>query len=164
MKTILNTAIGVLASFAITGCQCHTRQEPAAEPRAMMGEYRNELRTDDLAMANVYFEYDRSDLTSESMTTLQRNADWLRTNSSVDVRISGNADERGTNQYNVRLGTRRAAAAATYLGSLGIASERISTISNGEEKPIDSDHNEFAWAKNRRVELKAMGQAARSSE
>lgn len=104
----------------------------------------------------VYFEFDQATLTDLSKDTLVRNADWLRANPDVRVQVEGNADERGTPEYNLALGERRAESVKSYLTSLGIDSNRLVTISYGEERPVDSGQSEDAWAKNRRVDFKAM--------
>ena len=102
---------------------------------------------------NIYFAFDKSDLTGESKATLKKKADWLKANSGLSVRIAGHCDERGTNEYNLALGERRAHAAKKFIMALGISGNRISTISYGEERPADPAHNEGAWAKNRRDEF-----------
>jgi peptidoglycan-associated lipoprotein len=102
----------------------------------------------------IYFDYDKADLKPESQTTLENKAKFLNANPSYSLRIEGNCDERGTNEYNLALGERRADAAKNFLSSLGISANRITTISYGEEKPVDPAHNEAAWAKNRRDEFK----------
>lgn len=99
----------------------------------------------------VFFEFDRSDLTAEARTTLERQAFWLRKYPSVTVSIEGHADERGTREYNLALGERRASSARDYLVSLGIDPSRLSTISYGEERPAVVGSNEEAWAQNRRA-------------
>ncbi len=104
----------------------------------------------------VFFEFDQATLTDAAKETLVRDANWLRTNADVRVQVEGNADERGTPEYNLALGERRAAAVKSYLASLGIDNSRLVTISYGEERPADSGHSEDAWAKNRRVDFKAM--------
>lgn len=98
----------------------------------------------------IYFDFDKSDLTPEAKAMLEKMANWLNVNSSFLLTIDGNCDERGTNEYNLALGERRAHAAKRFLADLGISEDRISTISYGEERPVDSGHNEEAWAKNRR--------------
>jgi OOP family OmpA-OmpF porin len=98
----------------------------------------------------VYFDYDKYDLKAESRETLKNHADWLAKNPDKKVMIEGNCDERGTNEYNMALGQRRAEAAAKYLNTLGISAGRISTISYGEDKPICKESTEECWAKNRR--------------
>ena len=100
---------------------------------------------------DIYFEFDRSDLLPSAQDVLRKKAAWLRVNSDVSVFIEGHCDERGTNEYNLALGDRRAESAKSFLVNLGIASSRLTTISYGEEKPADFGHNEEAWAKNRRA-------------
>ena len=98
---------------------------------------------------NIYFAFDRSDLTDESKSALREKGNWLRANGDYSVNISGNCDERGTAEYNLALGERRAHAAKKFLMALGISENRLATISYGEERPVDPGHNEEAWAKNR---------------
>ncbi len=99
----------------------------------------------------VYFPFDSSILTTEASEALKSNAAYLRDNPSVQVQIEGHCDERGTVEYNLALGERRARAAKTQLKKLGIEDRRLSTISYGKERPSDSGHDETAWAKNRRA-------------
>jgi peptidoglycan-associated lipoprotein len=99
---------------------------------------------------NIYFEFDKSTLTPMAQDTLMRHAAWLRDNPAVTVTIEGHADERGTNEYNLALGDRRADSAKAFLVDLGIASSRLTTISYGEERPLCMQQNEECWAKNRR--------------
>jgi len=100
---------------------------------------------------DIYFDYDDSSLKSAAQTVLQRKAVWLRNNPEVAVLLEGHCDERGTTEYNLALGDRRANSAKTFLLDMGIDSSRMRTISYGEEMPVDRAHNEEAWAKNRRV-------------
>jgi peptidoglycan-associated lipoprotein len=100
-----------------------------------------------------YFDFDRSELKPRARTILSGHARYLRENRSVRVRIEGHTDERGTREYNLALGERRATAVSEYLQSLGVRSSQLSTVSYGEERPVDPGHNESAWAKNRRAEL-----------
>lgn len=104
----------------------------------------------------IYFEFDQATLSDLTKDTLVRNAEWLRTNPDTRIQVEGNADERGTPEYNLALGERRAEAVKSYLSSLGIDRSRLVTISYGEERPADSGQGEDAWAKNRRVDFKAM--------
>jgi peptidoglycan-associated lipoprotein len=104
----------------------------------------------------IYFEFDQATLSDLAKDTLVRNAEWLRANADARVQVEGNADERGTPEYNLALGERRAEAVKSYLNSLGVDRGRLVTISYGEERPADSGHGEDAWAKNRRVDFKAM--------
>jgi peptidoglycan-associated lipoprotein len=102
----------------------------------------------------VYFDYDKSDLKPAARATLEKKAGWLRANAQFKLKVEGNCDERGTVEYNLALGERRAKAAVKYLNALGIAADRMTTVSYGEERPADPGHNEAAWSKNRRDEFK----------
>ena len=104
----------------------------------------------------VFFATNESILTTASRETLRKQAAWLRENSSVTVVIEGHADERGTREYNLALGERRANAAKDYLMTYGISSNRMSVLSYGKERPVDSGSTPLAWSKNRRsVTVKA---------
>jgi peptidoglycan-associated lipoprotein len=98
----------------------------------------------------IHFEFDKSRLLPEAKAILRVKAEWLKANPEARAIIEGHCDERGTNEYNLALGDRRAQSAKTYLVDLGIAAERLTCISYGEERPLDPGHNEAAWAKNRR--------------
>jgi peptidoglycan-associated lipoprotein len=100
---------------------------------------------------NVYFDFDTSTLDDKAQDVLKKKAEWLQDNPNAKIIIEGNCDERGTNAYNLALGERRAESVKTFLENLGIAASRMTTISYGEEKPVDPGHNEAAWAKNRRA-------------
>ena len=97
----------------------------------------------------VYFDFDKSVLKMEGQALLKKKAEWLKANSGAKVLIEGNCDERGTAEYNLALGERRAESAKKFLVDLGIDAKRISTISYGEERPVDPRHTEEAWSKNR---------------
>lgn len=98
----------------------------------------------------IYFDYDKSELTADSKATCDAIGELMKEEPGITVRIEGNTDERGTDEYNLALGDRRAKAAQAYLVSYGIASTRLSTISYGKEKPAVDGHDESAWSKNRR--------------
>ena len=100
---------------------------------------------------DVYFEFDQATLTPQARETLVKNGQWLRINRDVVITIEGHCDERGTNEYNLALGDRRAETVKIFLADLGIQSSRLKTISYGEERPADPNHSESAWAKNRRA-------------
>ena len=102
-------------------------------------------------LKDIHFDFDRYDIRRGDEEILKENAALLKKYPKTKVQIEGHCDERGTVEYNLALGERRANNTKKYLVSLGIASNRISTISYGKEKPLDSGHNEEAWAKNRRV-------------
>ena len=104
----------------------------------------------------VFFATNKSSLTTAARDTLRKQATWLRKNKDLTVTVEGHADERGTREYNLALGERRANAAKDYLMTYGISGNRISVISYGKERPVDSGSNPLAWSKNRRsVTVKA---------
>ena len=103
------------------------------------------------ALADVYFGFDRSELAPEAREVLQRNSDWIKEHPGVQVDIEGHADNRGTNEYNLALGARRAQAVKEYLVTLGVAADRFSTISYGEEIPVCYENTEECWQMNRRA-------------
>ncbi len=105
-------------------------------------------------LQTIYFDYDSSVLKPAAKASLEKGAVWLKQNPSVNVQIEGHCDERGTNEYNLALGERRALAARRYLVSLGINPDRVFTISYGEERPAVEGHDESAWKYNRRDEFK----------
>ena len=98
----------------------------------------------------VFFAYDSYSLAASAQATLNKQAKWLKANPSVAIAVEGHADERGTREYNLALGDRRASSVKDYLMSQGISSNRISTISYGKERPVKSGSNDTAWAQNRR--------------
>lgn len=102
----------------------------------------------------VHFDFDKSEIRADAREILKKNAEYLKKNPDVKILVEGHCDERGTVEYNLSLGQRRALAVRDYYGRLGVALGRIATISYGEEKPLDPASNETAWAKNRRAETK----------
>ncbi len=102
----------------------------------------------------IYFGFDQSDLSSAARQALGEKAEVLRAAPSISVRIEGHADERGSDEYNLALSNRRAAAAKRFLVSLGISEERVETVGYGEEQPLDQEESEAAWARNRRDEFR----------
>jgi peptidoglycan-associated lipoprotein len=102
----------------------------------------------------IHFGYDQSDLTPAARQALVEKAEVLRANPSITLRIEGHADERGSDEYNLALSVRRAAAAKRFLLSLGISDDRLETVGYGEEQPLDNAENEAAWASNRRDEFR----------
>jgi peptidoglycan-associated lipoprotein len=107
----------------------------------------------DLANRTIYFEYDSAKLTSESIVILETHGNFIAGNGEVKVRLEGHGDERGSREYNIALGDRRAQSVRRVLLFQGASSDQIETVSYGEEKPMESGHDEAAWSKNRRVEL-----------
>jgi peptidoglycan-associated lipoprotein len=104
-------------------------------------------------LRRIHFDFDRADLRSDAIQTLTENASSIKTHSGIPIRIEGHCDERGTTEYNLALGDRRARAAKEYLVSAGVPAQRLRTISYGKEKPLDPGHSESAWASNRRAEF-----------
>lgn len=102
-------------------------------------------------LKDVMFDFDSAALSSSSQATLRENARWLNNNAGRNVMIEGHCDERGTTEYNMALGLRRAEATKEYLRTLGVAGKQLSTVSYGEELPLDPGHTESAWSKNRRA-------------
>ncbi|MEA1969165.1 MAG: peptidoglycan-associated lipoprotein Pal [Thermodesulfobacteriota bacterium] len=103
---------------------------------------------------DVHFDYDSAELTFTARTLLKDKAAWLGDNAGVTVVVEGHCDERGLTEYNLALGERRSLAAKKYLLDIGVSASRLSTISYGEERPLDMGHNAAAWAKNRRVHFR----------
>jgi peptidoglycan-associated lipoprotein len=119
---------------------------PAQAPRPVPKEFMAVA-----ALKEVYFDFDKYDIRSEDAKTLDANATWLKSNGDNLVLIEGHCDERGTNEYNLALGERRAKATMNYLVSQGIQANRITIISYGEERPVCTEKTEACWAKNRRA-------------
>lgn len=167
----------VLMAVFLTGCP-RKPQDAEADPWARTGEtdvfgedgiapgssldrYRRGLPQDgsdgDIPGAvpsplqDVFFGYDASDLTEPMRAILRTNADWISRNRNYRIEIEGHCDERGTGDYNLALGGRRARAVREYLVALGIPAERLSTISYGKEFPVCHESNESCWSRNRRV-------------
>jgi peptidoglycan-associated lipoprotein len=169
MRWTVALALVLAVLVAATGCskkQVETtpdrdRMDPGAAATdtgtddAMTDDSGTLSRDEALAMIGdmIFFDFDRSELRPESRTTLQQKSEILRQYPDIRVRIEGNADERGTVEYNLALGERRADAARTYLIDLGIDPDRLTTISYGEERPLAEGHNEAAWQQNRRDEF-----------
>ncbi len=107
--------------------------------------------------SNIYFDYDKSDIKPDMRKILADHARALKDNPNIKLVIEGHCDERGTIEYNLALGERRANAVKNYLENYGIDANRLSTISYGKERPLDPGHNEAAWAKNRRAQFEVMG-------
>ena len=125
-------------------------EEELEEARRKVAEMREQ---EGIILINVYFDFDDFSLNEESKAALAQNAAWLIDNAESEVIIEGHCDERGTDEYNLALGERRATSVKRYLVRLGVQDKQLSTISFGEERPVDSASNEDAWANNRRAEF-----------
>jgi len=126
-------------------------QPPAEDPAAAAARITAAVLSEVATM--VHFDFDKSDIRPEDRDVLDRKAAILSVNSGLRLRISGHADERGSDEYNLALGNRRAAAVKTYLANKGIDAGRLEVVSYGEERPLDPGHDESAWAQNRRAEF-----------
>ena len=161
-KILKNTLIILVASVILTACATKKTSEPTATSPSgqMQGDtYTGTETVGELAKGvpdRVFFATNEIILTTASRETLRKQATWLRENSSVNVVVEGHADERGTREYNLALGERRANSAKDYLMTYGISSDRISVLSYGKERPVDAGSNPLSWSKNRRsVTVKA---------
>lgn len=123
--------------------------EPILTPEEIERQKAEQLRDNQV----IYFSYDQSNIQGEFAQILEAHAEYLRNNPSVSVLIEGHTDERGTPDYNIALGEHRAKAVAKYLQSLGVIGSQISTVSYGEEKPVDFSHSESGMQQNRRAVL-----------
>jgi peptidoglycan-associated lipoprotein len=141
----------------VAGCATQDIQPESAEPVAVTEEPSVRGDSDnDANLKTVYFDFDKSDLTDDALKTLKENVAYLTGNPKLQVVLEGHTDNRGTTEYNLSLGQRRASKVRQHYIRLGIAKNRITTISYGREKPVDADNNESAWAKNRRAETKTL--------
>jgi len=102
-------------------------------------------------LKDILFAFDSYELDENARTSLQQNGNWLKDHSSARIEIEGHCDERGTVEYNLALGAKRARAVKDYLGALGVGADRLTTISYGEELPLCRDHTEECWQRNRRA-------------
>jgi peptidoglycan-associated lipoprotein len=167
---IIVTVLVIVLAFSIAGCgrkrvsPVDEEAERAAAERAAAEAAREKpslpererepvqpMRPEEMRLDNVYFEFDKYDLTADARSALSANGRILMENPGINVLIEGHCDERGTEEYNLALGEKRALAARDYLVGFGIARDRLSVISYGEEKPVDPRHNEEGWARNRRA-------------
>ena len=132
-------------------------QQASAEAAAQIAEETAQrdllIQKNRFESENIYFEFDSSALSSVAQSVLTGKAEYLRDNPGTQAIIEGHCDERGTPEYNLALGDRRAESAKSFLINLGIDPSRFTTVSYGEEAPVDTGHNEDAWAKNRRAKF-----------
>ena len=175
MRPVLSsvTLVALILTFLFVGCAKEEPPPPTAEVKPPVappppppppvtpppaGPSISQQEFQAFQNQDINFDFDQYDLRTDARTTLDRKASFLNQNSSVRVQIEGHCDERGTNEYNLALGERRANGAKQYLTTAGISAGRLSTISYGEERPLDPGHTEAAWAKNRRDHFVITGQ------
>lgn len=125
--------------------------QDAQAPMADMPVSTPGAETPDFASSTIFFAYDDYSLTTEAQSELSRIGEYMKSNTSAVVQVEGHCDERGTVEYNLALGERRAQSVKSYLVNLGVTDARLSTISYGEEKPAVEGHDESSWVKNRRA-------------
>lgn len=154
MASVLALCLGVMMS----GCAKKAVETPAGGDKGAKAPAESlETPASDILegrtsgpMVPVYFDFDKSDIRANQVERIEKNADFLKKSNTVRIRIEGNCDERGTNEYNMALGERRAQSAKKYLVNLGVADARLETLSFGEEKPLLFGHDELSWDQNRR--------------
>lgn len=162
LKKIILVLVGLLIVSLIVSCSSGKKSDekmPEASELATNTEEAivPETPVQDTAAVKefqrIYFDYDKYDIRADAAEILKENAKYLKENKDVVIQVEGHCDDRGSNEYNLALGEKRAKAAKQYLVNLGIAKKRISTISFGEEKPLVPGSDESAWAQNRRAEF-----------
>jgi len=144
---VRNLLVVGLVVGLLSGCACHTKKVNPEENIGMVADSSGPLK-------DVNYGFDSAELSEGAKATLSANAEYLKANGSVATQIEGHCDERGTNEYNMALGNRRAVSAHKFLRGLGIDAKRMSTVSYGEELPLAAGHDEAAWAQNRRAHFK----------
>lgn len=162
MKTatrLLTVLSAIVFAVAMGACaQKKPAQETSSNGDVSTADIAGETADSDsgkaMGLETVHYAYDSSALDGAAKRTLKANADILKDKSNLKIQIEGHTDERGGIQYNIALGERRANAAKAFLVDRGVASDRITTISYGKEKPIDPGHDESAWSKNRRANFR----------
>jgi len=156
-KILKNTFLVLMTSLILTACA--TTKKVSMDNQMQGDVYTGTDTVEYLASGvpdRVFFATNESVLTTASRDTLRKQATWLRANSEITVVLEGHADERGTREYNLALGERRANSAKDYLMTYGVSASRISVISYGKERPVDAGSNPLSWSKNRRsVTVKA---------
>ena len=154
-KIFKNIILAFAVSFLLSACATQKKMDSQMQGDVYTGTETVEYLASGVP-DRVFFATNESVLTTASRDTLRKQAAWLRKNPDINVVLEGHADERGTREYNLALGERRANSAKDYLMTYGISSNRISVISYGKERPVDSGSNPLAWSKNRRsVTVKA---------
>ena len=154
-KILKNAFLVTVACLVLSACATSSKKSGQMQGDVYTGTDTVEYLASGVP-DRVFFATNESVLTTASRETLRKQATWLRKNSDVTIVLEGHADERGTREYNLALGERRANAAKDYLMTYGISSDRISVLSYGKERPVDSGSNPLAWSKNgRAVTVKA---------
>ena len=169
MTRRLVRSVALASALALTAAACHKKvpapapappppppaPTPPAAPRPLTEEQIFAQKSLDQLNAehpltDVYFDLDQSELREDAKAPLQKDADWLKKWTSTSISIEGHCDSRGSAEYNLGLGSRRASAVKDYLVSLGVPATRLTTVSKGKEQPVCTDENESCWSQNRR--------------
>jgi peptidoglycan-associated lipoprotein len=165
------TCVIILVAMSLGGCGCFMQQmkgetapPPAPAAKAIAPEAKPVIPVPEAVavpvttpaaavalLADIHFDFDKYNIRPGDAEILKKDYEWFRANPGMRTRIEGNCDERGTIEYNLVLGQKRADSTKAYLVSLGVDGKSLETVSYGKEKPLDPGHNEEAWAKNRRV-------------
>jgi peptidoglycan-associated lipoprotein len=163
----LVAVVVILGLLMVSGCAWFKTEEKAQEPPPGAAKEEGTKRTaeaeskkmegkpeatvkEEASLQDIFFDFDKHNVRSDQRAAIDQGAAWLRNNAAVKIVIEGHCDERGTSEYNMALGDRRAKNVKEALVSRGVNAKSIKTISYGKEKPFDAGHNEEAWAKNRR--------------
>lgn len=136
MKRFLMLAVVLVCAVSLFGCSQQRKPKASAS-----------------GLQRIHFDFDKSNIKSEYEPVLKGNATWLQNNAKTNVTIEGHCDERGSTEYNIALGDRRANSAKSYMKNLGVTESRMNTVSYGEERPLCTEHNEGCWWQNRRDEF-----------
>ena len=170
MKTsYLFASLSLILMLAVGGCGKKPVAQveappapPAPEPAKVVVEKQPEppaaiekiIEAEEMKLDTILFDYNSAVLTATAREVLKSNLAWLQTHPAAKITIEGHCDERGSDEFNLALGERRALTVKSYFAGFGIAAERLDTISYGEERPVSSEHDEVAWSQNRRVEFR----------
>lgn len=160
MVALMMVAVGMSLTMT-TGCGWFRKGDKDFVPSTVVEKKVEEPKravpgTEQVAQADmptIYFDFDKSDIRADQKSRLEKGVAYMKANAKVEIRIEGNCDDRGTNEYNMSLGDRRADSIKQFLVGQGIAAMRVSVLSRGEENPAAQGQNEEAWAKNRRGEF-----------
>ena len=139
MKRLAIAVLAIGCAFMVFGCANQQKKPKAAKVTE--------------GLQRIHFDFDKSNIKAEYEPVLKANAAWMQANSGSKVTVEGHCDERGSVEYNIALGDRRANSAKSYMSKLGIPDNRLSTISYGKERPLCNEHNESCWWQNRRAEF-----------
>lgn len=169
IKSLLLVFMVIVLGMTLGGCGCFMQQmrgetPPPPEGKVVAPEGSKEISVaaaqaqaaSVVGLNDINFDFDKYNIRPADANILKSNAEWFKANSGKKMRIEGNCDERGTVEYNLALGQKRADAAKTYIVNLGVNRKLIETVSYGKERPVDTGHDEAAWAKNRRAHFLAL--------